>query len=83
MLFSDSEKKLKDKKIKKHSNYENKVIRYADYDTENKIFYANFYLPEYEYVLKTILVSIENENFYNEFKFEKFELFKYVYMIFY
>ncbi len=74
------------------------VKKYLDYDPINKIFYNNFYLNKFNFVLKVALISplkynadvskdiylkeIKGEEGRNH-KFEKFDLTKYVYLLHY
>ncbi|MFX0071515.1 MAG: hypothetical protein ACFFAO_10540 [Candidatus Hermodarchaeota archaeon] len=70
---------------------------YIDYDKKNQIFYHNFYFDEYKFVLKIALIPPLNGEFgiFNndkkyvfgnnsfDLKLEKFDLTKYVYLLYY
>ncbi len=67
---------------------------YIDFDLNIGVFYFNFYLVKYKFILKTALTPPlnANENFwdnatnngdYLHFKYEKFNLTKYAYLLHY
>jgi hypothetical protein len=65
---------------------------FVDFDPCIRVFYFNFYLPPYKFVLKIPLTPPLNDNFQNNvtnsedyltFKYEKFDLAKYVYIMHY
>lgn len=60
-----------------------KIMMYVDYDKKNMVFYTNIYFPNNKYVLKTPLASMGQEVSFDDYKIEKFDLFKYSYLLYY
>ncbi len=57
---------------------------FIDYDSNNQIFYNNYYFKD-NLVLKIPLAVLREEKYYDEYipKIEKFDLTKYVYLLHY
>jgi len=83
-MFIDHKKSLK------HSEFDFKM--YIDFDSTYKVFYHNFFLDEYNIVLKIALTPLLNndDNFWDittniedcpDLKYKKFNLAKYVYLL--
>ena len=75
-----------------------KIKMYIDYDPEKHLFYHNFFFEEFNFVLKMALISSliyeENNNYKDleknitggssiSLKYERFDLTKYVYLLYY
>ena len=84
IMFLNYEKSLK------NSDFDFKM--YIDFDPNFKVFYHNYFFNEYKIVLKIALTPPLNDNddfWYNAtnngdrlvFKYEKFDLTKYVYLL--
>ncbi len=87
---------LSNKNIGKSSEFKFKM--FIDFDAGKKVFYHNYFFEEFKFVLKIALIPppIYEENNYNKemekkitsgnnvhMKYEKFELAKYTYILFY
>ncbi len=84
------------KNVEKGSDLNIKM--YIDYDSNKQVFYYNFFFEEFNFVLKIALISLliyEENNNYKDLekiitggssiflKYERFDLAKYVYLLYY
>lgn len=75
-----------------------KIKMYIDFDPKKQVFYHNFFFEEFNFVLKIALISLliyEENDYYKDLekditggssislKYEKFDLTKYVYLLYY
>lgn len=76
----------------KESNIQ--IKKYIDFSPDIQVFYHNYFFDEYKFVLKIVLTPSLNENdhFYDnatnngnclDLRLEKFDLTKYVYLLYY
>lgn len=56
-----------------------KLSMFIDFDKSKKVFYNNFYLPDYDFVIKTPILENKSKN--ENIKVEEFDLAKYVYIL--
>ncbi len=68
--------------LEKQDSNEEILRKHVDYDKKDGIFYANFYFPEINYVLKTPMAS-DNDVSFQTYKIEKFDLLKYSFLMYY
>ena len=55
------------------------LSKFIDVDKSQKIIYNNYYIKDYDYVVKIPFPTIEKAD--NDIKFEKFDLVKYIYLL--